>query len=278
MNKLIKFFGSKWFWLSLLISSWLIIISVIGNYVTNFLNGLLQNSIIVFIFLIVLLLAIIVAIYLKKKEFKFYAITRENDAEPGKFKGLILPISTSKKELLDKIKDATEIAASGLNNQNNIEKLEEILSRKDFEHWNWAVPLKMIINNKKSYGKTEGGRLKHIRLIGTKDEGGSFGQLEILKTIIHTFFDDMEIECEEISDFENFSGLTELFDKIEKKIKVEYNYKDEEIAIDITGGQKPISIVGTFFTLKSRTPILYLSQKDGKIKEINAVINIEPPE
>jgi len=150
--------------------------------------------------------------------------------------------------------------------------------------WNWSVPLIIAAKNFNS--------LRHIRLIGTTEGNkASFKDLYRLKFILLCLFSNLDNEngilSDSIKSFENFTELTKLLNKIEKDLEDKFDYKDEEIAFDITGGQKPVSVVGTFFTLKSRTPILYISQhtsqedkedKFGAIKEINAIINIEPPE
>ena len=158
-----------------------------------------------------------------------------------------------------------------------IDWLKEI----DNIRWSWSVPLIIAAKNFNS--------LRHIRLIGTTEGNrASFKDLYRLKFILLCLFSNLDNENSILSDsiksFENFTELTKLLNKIEKDLEDKFDYKDEEIAFDITGGQKPVSVVGTFFTLKSRTPILYISQTDkqtdkfGVIKEINAIINIEPPE
>jgi len=142
--------------------------------------------------------------------------------------------------------------------------------------WNWSVPLLIAAKNFK--------KLEHIILIGSKGEGGSEEHLYLLNFILLCLFpclrNENSIITQSVKSFENFTELTKLLDKIEDDLENKFDYKDEEIAFDITGGQKLVSVVGTFFTLKSRTPILYISQEDkfGTIKEINAIINIEPPE
>jgi len=151
------------------------------------------------------------------------------------------------------------------------------LKKIDKIRWRWSVPLIIAAKNFNS--------LRHIRLIGTTEgDSGSFEDLYRLKFILLCLFSNLDNEngilSDSIKSFANFTELTKLLNKIEKDLEDKFDYKDEEIAFDITGGQKPVSIVGTFFTLKSRTPILYISQekKFGVIKEINAIINIEPPE
>ncbi|RZD17173.1 MAG: hypothetical protein EVJ46_02790 [Candidatus Acididesulfobacter guangdongensis] len=144
-----------------------------------------------------------------------------------------------------------------------------------------------------------------------KNKQGSYLQLDKLEKLIKIFFsnnnsdakDGIKIIKRKLNDFENFTELSEIFEEIEEDIKKEYyqeyiqeerkqlnknkiknyeNYKeinDTEIAYDITGGQKLVSVVGTFFSLKSQSPILYVSQDNSdNIKVINAIYKMEPPE
>ncbi len=134
---------------------------------------------------------------------------------------------------------------------------------------------------------------------------GSYQQLDKLEKLIKIFFfnrsdnnDDIKIIKRKLNDFENFTELSEKFEEIEEDIKKEYykeykehndniiknyeNFKgidDTEIVYDITGGQKLVSVAGTFFSLKSQSPILYVSQNNNDtIKVINAIYKMEPPE
>ncbi|MHB1661200.1 MAG: hypothetical protein ACYCTD_03770 [bacterium] len=166
----------------------------------------------------------------------------------------------------DSVKDSKEILMYWLKNDIHDAKI----------NWNWPVPLLIAARN---FNK-----LEHIRLIGTEGDDGSWIHLHLLVFILLCLFNnankDIDIKKHSIVSSENFTELTMLLDEIEKDLEDRFNYEEEDIAFDITGGQKPASVVGTFFTLKSRTPILYISKEYGfgKIKEINAIINIEPPE
>ena len=91
-------------------------------------------------------------------------------------------------------------------------------------------------------------------------------------------------------DFNDFKKIHETFKKIISKI-IETNNEDEEdysshkshkrikeheIAIDITGGQKPISVAGAVSTLEYKTKIIYVDTNNiPKIKEIDATIENE---
>lgn len=303
--------------LAILITLWLTFIGVFGNYITDILDysfsfiNVVHNAILILVIKLVIsavaILLLIFGLYRTRKKFKFYTLADEKDMKNNSFKALILPISTSNKTInfsyiddkgnniilseedIKKINPLENIKEIYLNikkeNEASLLPLNEKLGMK-LEKWleenrdiigNWAVPLLIIAKNSKS--------LEHIRLIGTNGDDGSFRELYRLEFILISLFNKLRekdgIIMERIESFENFTGLTELLNKIEKDLEDKFNYEEEEIAFDITGGTKPVSIIGTFFTLKSRTPILYVSQKKdefGKIKEINAIINIEPPE
>lgn len=137
------------------------------------------------------------------------------------------------------------------------------------------------------------------------NDNSSYPQLDKLEKLMKIFFsnhsdnnNDIKIIKRKLNNFENFTELSEKFEEIEEDIKKEYykefkeysynkiknyeNFKeinDTEIAYDITGGQKLVSVVGTFFSLKSQSPILYVSQNNNdNIKVINAIYKMEPPE
>ncbi len=326
-----KKFNKDYFILAGLLSVWLILIGIAGNYFTDIIDNYFKNTLpilLIKLFIMsVLLLLFISFLYIKKKRFKFYALSNEVLMENDSFKAVILPISIPSKiininfsyidnnneerylededikniksldDVLDLVKqknikeiyldlrnsekdngDTKCLIFSKKNNEDEVEKnkrfinwLEEITKKKI--RWNWAVQLLIIAKNSKS--------LEHIRFICTED---SIDKIYILKFIIICLLNKIGenegiIVCE-IESFENFTILSELVEKIEEDFENRYNFKDKEIAFDITGGTKPVSVIGTFFTLKSRTPILYVSQEDefGKILQINAIINIEPPE
>ena len=321
-----KKFNKDYFILAGLLSVWLILIGIAGNYFTDIIDNYFKNTLpilLIKLFIMsVLLLLFISFLYVKKKRFKFYALSNEALMENDSFKAVILPISIPSKiihfsyidnnneerylkdedieninllgDVLDLVKQKnikeiyldvrnpeedngnTKCLIFSKNNEDEVEKnkrfinwLKEIRQIK----WNWAVQLLIIAKNSKS--------LEHIRLICTEN---NIDKIYILKFIIicllNKFGENEGIIAHKIKSFENFTILSELVEKIEEDFENRYNFKDKEIAFDITGGTKPVSVIGTFFTLKSKTPILYVSQEDefGKILQINAIINIEPPE
>ena len=89
-------------------------------------------------------------------------------------------------------------------------------------------------------------------------------------------------------DFNDFGKVHETFKRIISKIietakeenetcSSQKRIKEHEIAIDITGGQKPISVAGAVSTLEYKTKIIYIDTNNiPNIKEIDATIENEP--
>ena len=83
-------------------------------------------------------------------------------------------------------------------------------------------------------------------------------------------------------DFDNFDQIYKNFKKIIHTIKKISKKSGEEIeerriAIDITGGQKPISVAGAIATLRFKTRIVYVNTNNlPAMKEIDAKIETEP--
>jgi hypothetical protein len=316
--------------LAFLISGWLILIGLLGNYITDIIDIFVKNTILALLLkllvLIIIFICFIVLLYKNKKRFKFYALSNEKLMENNSFKAIIFPISIINKNVYFSYTDYNNKAENLKDDDiKNIKTFEDILnlvkeksikeiylnvnnSDKDsvpfliFDkndedkakknksfidwlekikqiRWSWAVPLLIMTKNSES--------IEHVRLICTKDtnNNGSINKIYLLKFIILCLFKKLDkndgIIINEIESFEKFYILSELVEKIEKDFEETYNFNDKEIAFDVTGGNKIVSVIGTFFTLKSQTPILYVSQNEndfGKIWQINAIINIKPPE
>lgn len=175
---------------------------------------------------------------------------------------------------------------------------------------NWEMPLISVYRNVAKEGKTGG--LKQLWLIGSLDdynnkgekkEGSAKSLIKIINILFAFFENKFDIylyrEGEEEKkvfkvDFNNLYRLND--ESFINKIAVDFNnvdsmnriFKDiidyirkggiteHKIAIDITGGQKPVSIAGAFATLKFKTKNIYVdTNHKPNIKMIDAIIETE---
>jgi hypothetical protein len=192
-----------------------------------------------------------------------------------------------------------------LNKSPNYDKNSKIFA-------NWQMPLISIYRNVKLENETKG--IEQIWLIGSADkkgsanEKGSANQLKLFTKILFSFFKnkfdiyvydkknnkDIKLEHEKLDvifspeninniavDFEKFEEVYKTFNDIINKIKEIGEQKNEEIkeheiAIDITGGQKTISIAGALATINRKTRIIYVNTNNKhEIKEIDAIVQSE---
>jgi len=100
-------------------------------------------------------------------------------------------------------------------------------------------------------------------------------QFEAFKQLVGNIFKN-RFDIEEIG-MENFESVERLFNSINQiyeKLNLE-NYRDKDIIIDITGGQKPNSIAAALMTIYYRREFQYISTKDYKVKSYD--INLTSP-
>ncbi len=194
----------------------------------------------------------------------------------------------------------------------NFNELQEILIKNPNENSdkfsNWQMPLISIYKNMKLEKETKG--VDQVWLIGSGDKAdkkSSAKQLKLFSKILFFFEGQFDIyvydkknkkgikidlgkldncfSAENIIniavDFEKFEDVHEIFNEIINKIqeigkKEGKKIKEHEIAIDITGGQKPISIAGALATLNRKTRIIYVNTNNKtEIKEIDAIMQSE---
>lgn len=142
------------------------------------------------------------------------------------------------------------------------------------QKWPWAMVMRGI--------EPHLSKLKRIYLLGSGGEKGSFGQLPILKNFLLAYLvatgkRDTAIEAEKMivtwhepMDFENFEDVHDKLETLHEQL-AEEGIKDNELCVDITGGQKPNSAAAGLFTVKSDIVIQYVqtnAPKDAKMHDV----------
>lgn len=196
-----------------------------------------------------------------------------------------------------------------------LENLNSGEGRKIFE--NWQMPLTSIIRNlKQDNGKglkqlwLIGSKDKvYLNKPDEKKYGSAIQLRHFIKILFFFFKDKLEIYLYDIKkhshikidhienidelltgdivkqiglDFDDFRQVYESFEKIIHEIvkiskKEGDGIEEHRIAIDITGGQKPISVAGAIATLRLKTRIVYVNTNNlPDMKEIDAKMEIEP--
>jgi hypothetical protein len=130
--------------------------------------------------------------------------------------------------------------------------------------------------------------VRHVHLIGSQGQhpggAGSHAQLRDCREFLAAYFRHRS-KHERVSftidhpaqDFENFTQLADLFDRIirhEREAKV----PDRDIAIDITGGPKPISVAGAMATLNNDVAVQYVQTNPPKKAFLYALLYLAKPE
>lgn len=156
--------------------------------------------------------------------------------------------------------------------------IDEDIKRLAGTGWSWQQMLRCI--------KPHKDRLKHIYLIGSPDGNGKKGSYEVLcaaEFFINHYLKNIKDpklhKHPESIDFEDFDSLTAAFDKAIAEFK-EIGITEKDIIIDITGGQKPVSIAGAVITLNKNVTFQYVQtipDKSGKYKVWAYDVIIQPP-
>ena len=133
------------------------------------------------------------------------------------------------------------------------------LSKEEIEplnrlQWNWQQILRALVPHKNS--------LKEVRLIGSpdkdnKDGTGSRFFAQEAEQLIKTYFPNIRIIIEQHAiDFEDFNAMVTVIGDTIKELK--RHYSEDDIIIDITGGQKTASIAAATVTLNSQMHFQYV--------------------
>ena len=121
----------------------------------------------------------------------------------------------------------------------------------------WRMPLEAIEHHQQ--------KLEKLILITSPQ---SSNQLVAFKELINRFFGkkitNILIEAE-VSNFENIKEIFNTLDKIYEDLEKE-GYKNKDVIIDVTGGQKTNSIAGAFMTLLYDREFQYISTNTKELK------------
>ncbi len=137
----------------------------------------------------------------------------------------------------------------------------------EHSRWSWEQILRGI----GAHGK----KLEFIYLIGSSDsesQTGSFRQLPIAAAFFEPYLKGSKIRLAEAAvDFENYASVSEALEKAIRAAKA-LGIGDQQICVDITGGQKPTSAAGTIATLNRDVVLQYVQtagQKQALIYDIH---------
>lgn len=127
--------------------------------------------------------------------------------------------------------------------------------------WNWQQLLRSL----KRHTVNEDG---HVFLIGSKPtksddpQSGSQGQFDKAEKLIQMYFKNVTINKTDTPvNFEDFKELVKCIGGIIKRYK-KLKFKEDDMLIDVTGGQKTASITGAIMTLNTRVQFHYISTID----------------
>ena len=161
---------------------------------------------------------------------------------------------------------------SSIGKKTNGDLMKEIeqLEVDSFEHLNssplrsWRMPLEAI--------KYHLPKLEKIVVITSPE---SSEQLDAFKKLVQKFFvgHPLSIEEKKVPSFENVKELFRALNEVYRSLKDEDKYRDKDVIIDITGGQKINSIAGAFMTLLySNREFQYVSTNSFEVKSYDVML------
>jgi hypothetical protein len=131
--------------------------------------------------------------------------------------------------------------------------LDEDIDCLEGLHWSWQQTLRGI--------KPHFKELKAVYLIGSQDSEeypGSFPKLQYAGKLIHLYLPKVEIVHHvQPVDFENFNEMKKALHSGISALK-QRGFREEDMIIDVTSGQKTTSIAGAAVTLYSKVTFQYV--------------------
>lgn len=132
--------------------------------------------------------------------------------------------------------------------------LDEDINLLDGTRWPWQQMLRGL----RPHGK--GDTLKHVYLIGslTTSIAGSYDSLIHAEQMIKNYFPHVKVETySEPVHFENFDDIVDVLTDVIRAL-TRHGYKEKQIIVDVTGGQKITSIAGAVVTFNSGVTFQYV--------------------
>jgi hypothetical protein len=149
------------------------------------------------------------------------------------------------------------------------EETKDMPGTGGFVYWNWSQLL-IAVNSMFQKGK-----LEKVVIVGsdTPDKWGnnSSSQLTAASAILRNYFAGIKIETERIKSFEDFEIAHDSLQSIINKMKQE-GYKEKDIMIDITGGQKTCSVAAASVSICSSSRMFQYVTNGGELKYYNIEI------
>ncbi|MGZ8218749.1 hypothetical protein [Methylomagnum sp.] len=180
------------------------------------------------------------------------------DAHPAEVRGLILYLSTLPKDLYAALEQ--EHLPNGL----DVDAFCGLFGERQRAN-NWCMPVKAVAHHR--------ARLRHLIVIPSRGEQGSLRQLPLFSALLKHLFGDGGFEITAIGDCLpdykeglDFETQTEELAKATDEAYVFLNKTKglprQDILIDITGGTKPTTFVGSAVALAEGRRIQYISTTD----------------
>jgi hypothetical protein len=185
----------------------------------------LRNDLFIGMLMLIFSIAILIFLYLfAKRELRKRVKYRVEETAKRDFKILVLFLSREKDpERYEEIK--------------SLEDLRRVSEDKN-QHLRWEMPIIAINEYKKS--------LKKIVVIPSQQSYEQFSHFKDL--VVRIFGDGVVVDVKREVDFEKIEDIQEVIEEIYESFKRE-GFKNADIVIDITGGQKPVSIAGAAATI-----------------------------
>ncbi len=211
-------------------------------------DGNLERGVVLFVsgFLILVFLAFLGYRYSARTQYDVF----ENS--PDRKQVLVPFLSTARgdeKTILEDIEKLRELSSV----EEKIERVNELPSIKS-----WRMPLEAI--------KYHRPKLKKVVVIASEKSSKHFGSFkELVKEVFGEDVSSMLVE-RRVESFEDIKGLFDTLNKIYEELR-EDHFRDRDVIIDITGGQKTSSIAAAFMTAYyNDREFEYVSTEDYTVK------------